>query len=93
MDLQDTLLGHTVLVLGPDQVEIVPEEVCPRRRARGRLTLERPATIGGGFPPSPPDQSERRGGGRVTPSRAPSLRPATVYPTASASVNGICNRQ
>uniref|UniRef100_A0A7S4D3C4 Uncharacterized protein n=1 Tax=Eutreptiella gymnastica TaxID=73025 RepID=A0A7S4D3C4_9EUGL len=26
VDLQDTLLGHTVLVLGPDQVEIVPEE-------------------------------------------------------------------
>ena len=33
-----------------------------------------------------------RGGGRP-PSRAPSLRPATVPLTASASFDGICNRQ
>ena len=32
-------------------------------------------------------------GGGVTPSRAPSLCPATVSLTASASFNGICNRK
>ena len=35
---------------------------------------------GGGLPPPPP------------PSRTPSLRPATASLTASASLNGICNR-
>ena len=32
-------------------------------------------------------------GGEVPPSRAPSLCPATVPLTPSASVNGVCNRQ
>ena len=34
-----------------------------------------------------------RGGGTPPPSRAPSLCPATVSLTQSASLNGICNRQ
>ena len=61
VDLQDTLLGHTVLVLGPDQVEIVPEEVCPRRRARGRLNIRTADNHRRRIPPSPPDQSDHRG--------------------------------
>ena len=35
----------------------------------------------------------RAGGTPPPPSRAPSLCPATVSLTASASVNGTCNRQ
>ena len=42
--------------------------------------------------PPPPPGCIGRGGG-TPPSRAPSLCPATVPPTASASLNGICNRQ
>ena len=56
--------------------------VCARPDAGGchsLNTLDRDALEGGEVPPPP--------------SRAPSLCPATVSLTASASFNGMCNRQ
>ena len=44
----------------------------------------------------PPPRVPWKGGEEAPPpppSRAPSPRPATVFPTPSASLNGICNRQ
>ena len=44
--------------------------------------------------PPPPKGCIRREGKRPSPpSRAPSLCPSAVSLTASASLNGICNRQ
>ena len=45
--------------------------------------------------PTPPPPRDALEGGEVPPPpfRAPSLCPATVPLTASASFNGICNRQ
>ena len=69
----------------------------PPPRAKGAFG---PILIGkgGGRAPTrevvPRDALERRGGTPPPPpSRAPSLRPATVPLTPSASLNGICNRQ
>ena len=60
--------------------------VCRRRR-----TVDEARTLdqgcigrGGGTPPPPPPPR--------LPCKAPSLRPATVPLTPSASLNGICNR-
>ena len=54
----------------------------------GLVAPARDALVGGRLPPPPPGLVPT-----PPPSRAPSLCPATVSLTASASFNGICNRQ
>ena len=77
-------------------------------RSRGRVTVPlrlpprgqgpRPVTTAGGGPSKPVSQAPApemrwKGGRYPSPSRAPSLCPATVSLTPSASFNGVCNRQ
>ena len=60
-----------------------PCRLVPRVREESRW-LHHPNRLGG---------RDALKGGEVPPSRPPSLCPATVPLTPSASLNGICNRQ
>ena len=76
-------------VEGPDRAcTWLPEGGRPGMYYNGRTPKQEG---GGGDPPPPPKGCIGRGGGGF--SGAPSLCPATVPRTASARLNGICNRQ